>query len=311
MNDSPRFVLPKRDPRRTPVEIIDDGYHSSPSATVQPLPPEVLQHWGLIGSPFAPDRALDTPLGVTDFYFRSSAHASACSWLQSLVSGPGSLAVVTASKGAGATTWLRQLAATSGLGGTALETAVARWENESLEHLTNTLFRLAGDIESKANVKTLWLIHATTGTQSTPAANINRLALLAGWHAARAERLRNLHMVVVTRGKRSLSGVRVFQTSPELRMPTHHLSRPHGSELRRCVNAAMHHAGGTRPAFTVSAVTHLAESSGGSIRRLGALVHTALVHGQIAGIRQITRADLSAPLINHAATVDESCSRAA
>ncbi|MCM2371780.1 hypothetical protein [Aporhodopirellula aestuarii] len=313
MNYSPRFVSPQ--PQKQPAtagEIIDDAYHSTPSTNVQPLSPEVLQHWGLIGCPFAPERTLDQPHEITDFYFRTSSHASACSWLQNVVKGSGSLAVLTTSSGAGTTTWLRQIASTSGLGETALETAAIEWNNESLDQLTSDLATIAGDIQTPSRVKTLWLIHVADSPATQTQSAQNRLAVMAGWQAARAAQLRNLHiLLIIPRKRQATSGIASLELAIRSKLPHHHLSRPHASELRRCVNVAIHHAGGLRPVFTVSAVTQLADSSRGSIRRLGALVHAALVHGQITGIRQITSADLSAPLFNHAETKHDATSRAA
>ncbi|EMI55647.1 hypothetical protein [Rhodopirellula sallentina] len=293
----------RTDNEPTRGELIDDRFHPTPSASIHELPPEVLRHWGLLASPFSPHAMVDVPWDAANFYFRIASHTSAFSWLQRLLSRPGSLGVVSASTGAGSTTWLRQLAASSGLGSTAFETAVANWRNQSIDELTGCLMRTGGNVETLSQVRTLWLIQ-THQSQTTSTklkyADINRAALLAGWYSARANRLRNLQVLVVRKHQRRSAGSKRFSIAAADRLATFHLSRPHASELRRCVNAAMQHAGATRPAFTVSAATQLADSSEGSISRLASLVHAALVHGQVAGIRQITAADLSTPLKNHA-----------
>ena len=314
MNSAPRFVTqphsvkPDTSARRTYCEptrgeLIDDRFHPTPSAAIHELPPEVLRHWGLLASPFSSHATVDVPWDASNFYFRISAHTSAFSWLQRLLSRPGSLGIVSASNGSGSTTWLRQLAASSGLGSTAFETAVADWRNQSIDELAGDLLRIGGNVETFSQVRTLWLIQTS---QPSPTFNtskdtdINRAALLAGWYSARADRLRNLQVLIVRKRRRRQAGPKRFSIAAADHSAMFHLSRPHASELRRCVNAAMQHAGATRPAFTVSAATQLADSSNGSISRLASLVHAALVHGQVAGIRQITAADLSTPLKSHA-----------
>jgi len=271
--------------------IMNAPLSPQPSASVQALAPEVLQHWGLIASPFASEPTLAQPLQPTEFYFRSSAHASAWGWLQNVVRRSASLSVVTNAGGAGATTWVRQLMASSGLGDIALEIAATSWQNQSLDQLTMPLTQTAGNFETPSCVRNLWIIQATGKNSSDLRQVPGRLALMAGWRAARSKRYRNLNIVLVMRkSEYAMTSLPVIGAGV---IDRHHLSRTGNHELRRCVNTALHHAGAIRPAFTVSAVSHLADACGGSIRRLGTLVHTALVHGHLAGVRQITQSDLT------------------
>lgn len=272
--------------------VVDDRFVASPSMQVQSLSPEVLRHWGLIASPFANDAMLEHPLDPNEFYFRTAAHASAWAWLQNLVRRPSSLAVVNASSHAGVTTWIRQLRATSGIGDTALEIAAVSWKNQSLEQLTAPLLRTACQAETPSNVRTLWMIDATDGAERSVASTPRRLSLMSGWWAARETALRNLNIVLVVRK----SGGDLPNGSVTKRIATYSLKRSGSHEMRRCVNAALHHAGAVRPLFTVSAISHLADHCRGSVRRLAALVHTSLLHGQLAGVRQVTHADLTKTL---------------
>jgi hypothetical protein len=270
----------------TTGELIDDGFYCTPSADVQPLSPTVLQYWGLFASPFAPPLPLNQPLTPNEFYFRSAAHAACLSWLQNLASDSAEMGVITTSSGAGTTTFLRQLCSSAGIGGTAIAPSMAHWTNQSLDQLKIELDYRSSLNRTGQHVRSLWVVRTSPPSRLRPTPN--RMALLHGWRAARAAELKNVSIVIVVRRTASISRCLAADMCPK----SHHLFRLGSHELRRCLAAALHHAGGVRPIFTVSAVTHLADTAGGSIRRLGTLVHAALLHGHLAGLRQISHADL-------------------
>lgn len=272
-------------------ELLNSEFSSYPPAATTSLAPQVLHYWGLLASPFSPPQPISQPPHNTDFYFRSEGHAGTWAWLQSLVRRPGCCSMLTTSAGAGASTLLRQLTTTSGLGGTAVEVAVARWESQSLAGLTDGLSQSAGPVDRASGVRTLWLVE--TGPPSHKCAGFQRAEELTEWYQARAHSLTNLTVMMVVR--KSVDRVRVVSHIPRS-IPTHHLSRFSNHEFVRCVNASLRHAGGTRPAFTVAATERLAEAAAGSITMLGRLVHTALQHGSVKGLRQISRSDLGSRL---------------
>lgn len=276
-------------------ELLNSEFSSYPPAATTSLAPQVLHYWGLLASPFSPPQPMSRPPQTTDFYFRSEAHAGTWAWLQNLVRRPGCCSMLTTSSGAGASTLLRHLATTSGLGGTAVEIATARWDSQSLAGLTNGLTNRLGQsataIDSASGVRTLWLVD--TGPSIHNCAGFQRAEELTQWYQARAESLTNLTLMMVVR--KSVDRVRVVSHIPRS-IPTHHLSRFSNHEFVRCVNTSLRHAGGTRPAFTVAATERLAEAAAGSITMLGRLVHTALLHGSVKGLRQISRTDLGSRL---------------
>lgn len=277
-------------------ELLNSEFSSYPPASTTTLTPQVLHYWGLLASPFSPPQSISQPPQNTDFYFRSEAHAGTWAWLQNLVRRPGCCSILTTSAGAGASTLLRHLATTSGLGGTAVEVALAQWDSQSLDHVTDGLRQAAGSVDSTRDVRTLWLVE--TGPRSHACAGFQRAEALADWYQARAQSLTNLTVMMVVR--KSVERVRVVPHTPRA-IPSHHLARFSEHEFIRCVNASLRHAGGTRPAFTVAATERLAEAAAGSITMLGRLVHTALLHGSVKGLRQISRTDLGSRLSDEVA----------
>ncbi len=284
----------------TTGELIDDGFYCTTSADVQPLSPPALQYWGLIASPFASSLPLNQPLAPNEFYFRSAAHAASLSWLQNLVSDQAGIGVITTSSGAGTTTFLRQLCSSAGIGDIAIAPSTAHWTNQSLDQLTTELDRRSSLNRTGQHVRSLWVVRTSPPSRLRPTPN--RIALMHGWHAAHVADLKNVSIVIVVRRTASISRCLAADICPRSH---HHLFRLGSHELRRCLAAALHHAGGVRPIFTVSAVTHLSDTAGGSIRRLGSLVHAALRHGHLAGLRQITHADLCMRLNQEQAVTEE------
>lgn len=275
-------------------EVVHDTFRAS-SDRADVLPAAVLQHWGLIASPFSPKRGVEQPFRPTDFYFRTAAHASACSWLQKLVCGPASLVRLTAPSEFGATTWLRQILATAGLGNTAIHAAATTWSGQPLEQLTAALRDAVGEVHTPGRVRTLWLICTPDFKSSQPRLR-NPLAMLNDWWAAQRNRLHNLNIILLTRESgpvfrdQSTGIARSRGLHPAFDAP--HFARASCQELQRCICTAMHHAGAIRKPFTKSAETVLAEACEGSIARLAYLVHTSLVQGHAAGIEQINQANL-------------------
>lgn len=293
-NDSAAY---RRQTTATTGELLSSEFSSYPPASTTSLAPPVLHYWGLLASPFSPPQPLAQPPQKTDFYFRSEAHAGTWAWLQNLVRRPGCCSMLTTSAGAGASTLLRHLGTTSGLGGTAVEIATAQWDSQSLHRLTDDLSQVADAVGSTRGVRALWLIE--TGPPSHKCTGFQRAAELTDWYQARAQTLTNLTVMMVVR--KSVDHVRVVSNTPQS-IPSHHLARFSKHELVRCASASLRHAGGTRPAFTVAATERLAEAASGSISMLGRLVHTALLHGSTTGLRQVSRMDLGSRLSDDAAT---------
>lgn len=267
-------------------ELLGDDFHNYPAEHTLSLAPKVLRYWGLLDSPFARPHALAQPPRSKDFYFRSETHVATWAWLQHLARRPACLGMLTASSGAGTTTLLRHLATTSGLGDTALEVATTQWGTQSVTQLTDQLTQAAPAFGASSGVRSLWLVEAISPGQI--GTRIRRAEALAKWYDQHAH-LTNLTVVMVSR--QPVDHLRLVSNLPRS-IVSHHLSRSGDHELSRCIDAALDHAGSTRPVFTVAATQRLAEAAAGSIRELGQLVHTALLHGYQMGVRQISRADL-------------------
>ncbi|TWT56130.1 hypothetical protein [Allorhodopirellula solitaria] len=267
-------------------ELLGDEFSSYPVEETAILSPPVLHYWGLLASPFAQPQSLAEPPRPTEFYYHSAAHVGAWAWVQRLVSQPARLGMLTASAGAGTTTLLRQLTTTSGLGDTAIATAKAQWGDQSIDDLVGKLRRTAEAYQGPSPVRSIWFIDTATNQMG---AGFQRAVAFSKWYENHAPSLSNVSVVMVVR--KSVDHVRLVSDATQS-IPAHHLSRTNNHDLNQCVSAAMRHAGGTRPAFTVAATSRLAEAAAGSIHRLGLLVHTALLHGYHARLRQVSRTDL-------------------
>ena len=275
----------------TSGELVSDEFSSYPPECITSLAPTVLNHWGLLASPFDAPRPIAQRPHPTEFYFRGDQHVAAWHWLQNLVRRPACLGMLTTSTGVGTSALLRHLATTSGLGRTAIETATAEWGNQSLVRFIEDLNQTAGGVDTVNSVRTVWMVDVAPACQVS--VRYQRAAALKNWYQTNAHNLSNLTVVMVIR--RNVDHVRLVSNATHS-IPSHHLARWSDHELVRCIGASLRQAGSTRPAFTVAATARLAEAAEGSVSRLGRLVHAALLHGYLAGLLQISRKDLGGRL---------------